>query len=400
MKIHIIGSIEPPPQPPLDATDLVANQKYTKVLGEYTAKKAQFSAACKALGEAAADHNHTLKVGVFRWDDLRTGRAVAGHIIEGASKSLPQKPNTVKHKIIFYRPRDLEPVDTTKEITDTLHEYQELPNIDLSYCYLGKGALSASIIPDVDDAAAVVLIDGHDGTAMIGYAALLMKIPIVTITSFGGSAQSIFDDVVYEDYERCIKQNDKITENDLQALGVTWSDQKDDKDNLKNAQNIISFAEKLVNAITLSNKHAMRILGLTVGYLIAFLLLWVALFLKRIDLATDINFFFLLFIASILGTGLRTLASYQQNKIAKLTYIGIGIDLTIALVLAFGLSLIYLIGGISFTGEMVDLSSIKDKTFASNAVSMSLLGLAAGYIVPLNQLQERLEKSLSENESH
>lgn len=36
--------------------------------------------------------------------------------------------------------------------------------------------------------------------------------------------------------------------------------------------------------------------------------------------------------------------------------------------------------------------------FANIAISMSLLGLAAGYLVPLNQLRQRFEKIMAEEQ--
>ena len=116
-----------------------------------------------------------------------------------------------------------------------------------------------------------------------------------------------------------------------------------------------------------------------------------------------IAFFLLLYISALLGAGLRTLVTYQVNKIAQLTGLGLGMDAAISLLVAFGLALVYLIGGISFTGSVVVLTGgaqgqANESSFATIAVSMSLLGLASGYLVPLNQLSERLGKIVSQEE--
>jgi hypothetical protein len=68
----------------------------------------------------------------------------------------------------------------------------------------------------------------------------------------------------------------------------------------------------------------------------------------------------------------------------------------IAMVVAFGLGLFYLIGSISFTGTVVALAP-NATTFANIAVSMSLIGLAAGYLVPLEKLRDRLQKIFAED---
>ena len=65
----------------------------------------------------------------------------------------------------------------------------------------------------------------------------------------------------------------------------------------------------------------------------------------------------------------------------------------ISLILPLVLAVIYLIGGLSFTGEIVVLTS-GNENFTSIALSMSALGFAAGLLVPTTQVQEFLEKSL------
>ena len=107
----------------------------------------------------------------------------------------------------------------------------------------------------------------------------------------------------------------------------------------------------------------------------------------------NIAFFALLFASALMGTGLRTLVAYQENKIAAMTALGQGIDVSISLLLAFGLTLLYLIGSISFTGKVVVLTG-GDDAFANVAISMSLLGLAAGYLVPLRVFAERLTSTV------
>ncbi len=104
-----------------------------------------------------------------------------------------------------------------------------------------------------------------------------------------------------------------------------------------------------------------------------------------------VAFFALLYVSAAVGTGLRVLVAYQGNQVTRLTLFAVGVELAIATSVAFGLALFYLIGGISFTGKVVALHA-NSETFATIAVSMSLLGLAAGYLVPLDKLREKLQK--------
>ena len=108
-----------------------------------------------------------------------------------------------------------------------------------------------------------------------------------------------------------------------------------------------------------------------------------------------VAFFLLLFISAAVGTGLRVLAAFQSNELTRLTGFAVGVELVVALSVAFGLALFYLIGSISFTGEVSMLAS-NAKKFPMVAVSMSLLGLTAGYLLPLDKLRDRLQKIVAE----
>lgn len=108
-----------------------------------------------------------------------------------------------------------------------------------------------------------------------------------------------------------------------------------------------------------------------------------------------VAFFLLLYISTAVGTGLRVLVAFQSNQLSRLTGFAVWIELVVALSVAFGLALFYLIGSISFTGKVSMLES-NAQNFPTIAVSMSLLGLAAGYLVPLDKLRDRLQKIFAE----
>lgn len=110
-----------------------------------------------------------------------------------------------------------------------------------------------------------------------------------------------------------------------------------------------------------------------------------------------VAFFLLLYISTAVGTGLRLLVAFQSNQLTRLTGLAVWIELVVALSVAFGLALFYLIGSISFTGHVTMLKSTSDN-FPTIAVTMSLLGLAAGYLVPIDKLRDRLQKIFAEEE--
>lgn len=360
---------------------------------DFTNYKNSFIAASEALGVALARAGHTMMVGVPEWKPLKTGLTVAPYVVQGASQVKSEKG----HKVIFYAPQDPDEPDTTPEV-DTLRELNNLPNVSLEERFLGKGPWSAAMIPDVQEADTVILLGGGEGTASIGYAAYSLNKPIVAITWFNGAAQAISDNLLFNDYVRN-QARYHITSAELRSLQAEWFPKGSPEDkltaNFESATHVISLATRLVKEYVASNRRAQAILWLTVGYLVAFVLLWLAIFLTELPISSEVRFFALLFFSSILGVGLRTLVAYQERRISQLSYLELGVDLAIALIVAFGLALIYLIGGISFTGTVVVLNAAEDTTFANIAISMSLLGLAAGFLVPLKQLQERLEKIVS-----
>jgi cytoskeletal protein RodZ len=108
-----------------------------------------------------------------------------------------------------------------------------------------------------------------------------------------------------------------------------------------------------------------------------------------------VAFFLLLYISTAVGTGLRVLVAFQSNQLSRLTGFAVWTELVVALSVAFGLALFYLIGSISFTGQVSMLAS-NAQNFPTIAVSMSLLGLTAGYLVPLDKLRDRLQKIFAE----
>ena len=141
------------------------------------------------------------------------------------------------------------------------------------------------------------------------------------------------------------------------------------------------------------NAAASVFLRLTLAVMLLFLVTWVALFLRSSDwgITSDMSFFALLFISAAIGTGLRSLVAYQQYELYEIDGMSFAIDLIISLILSLGLAFIYLLGGYSFTGEVVVIGDQERKTVMTIAITMSVLGLAAGYLVPLAQLRTRLE---------
>lgn len=391
MKILVVGSLrDPDPGKPDDQP----SKQYVKQ------NRNGYRAACKALGKALANRGHTIMVGVPNWTTLIKRKTPATFIVEGANEADPL-PHGL-HKVIFYEPEVHEPKDKTPKVVDTIQDLRNLQTdgkIKIVENFIGTGSSSAREIPNVADVDCVMLISGREGTEYIGYAAYSMGKPIITVKSFGGAAQRISEEALSKKYHQCLDNGDVTTE-DLKALDVDWNTDPKDADAKANA--VVKTSEKLVKAYGRSILHTRLVLGGTVGGLVLLLLGWLFLFMSAAQ-CTPTNlcgpyvnkvFFGLLYISALLGTGLRTMVSYQSNELARLSALGEIIDGVISLLVAFGLSLIYLIGGITFTGTVVAVGNGAGIGFATVAISMSLIGLAAGYLVPLSALSDYLKKLL------
>jgi hypothetical protein len=355
-------------------------------------------------------------VGIPEWEMLPKLHTVVTHVILGAS-SEPPGERADRHRIIFYAPRDREPTDSTKDVVDTRQELQALPNVQVDSKAVPTGMYKAKLIPNVAEVDAVLLIRGSDGTASIGYAAYSMEKPVVAITAFGGAAQSLSDDVLTQIYDR-YKEIVELTDGELRAMSANWSAREGDTGNRTTADLIVGATEKLVKACGVVATQTKSVLAWTMVGMALLLVLWVVIYLGGSGIVDPvasaaggkdgrpimvigqlwtgpISFFALLYVSALLGTGLRLLGFYQTNKITRLTTFAVGMEAIIAMGVAFGLGLFYLIGSISFTGTVVVLAP-NTTTFSTIAVSMSLIGLAAGYLVPLDKLRDRLQKIFTE----
>lgn len=459
MKVLIVGSMYPPEPLQEGATD---EQKafYDARKAEYDKiKKPQFIAACHALGAALARDDDLIRVGVTSWQMLQDGNTVASYVPLGADTVAVTDGK--RHPILFDAPQEPEPSDATADSKDSLQDFKNLRNIDLQEKFVRKSryittdkstgksvekvADRVKMIPNVTEVDAVVLVGGTYGTSGIGYAAYSMNKPVIALTAFGGTGKDMADDILFDDYNRFVKQED-VTAAEVRALSANWNANVDDAGNHANADLIVRATKSMAKAYGKANKTSLQVLLTTTVAVAVLLVAWILVYLGGsgvIDPAAQavktsasgaaatisvptaaatapatgdaaattagnatstkmiaqlwsgpLAFFLLLYISALLGAGLRLLAAYQSSAITQLTFLGLWIDLVVSLVVAFGLALLYLIGSISFTGEVVVLAGTD--AFANISVSMSLLGLAAGYLVPLNRLRERLEKIVAE----
>lgn len=360
--------------------------------------KQRFISAGKALGAALARRGHMIVVGIPRWEYLQEHWSLAEYVILGANEVPPS--DVEKHSIIFYAPSSPEPPDTTPE-PDTVQEFSQLPNIQLELKPVGAGLneYGAKLIPNLNEVDAVIMVGGTEGTASIGFAARAMKKPLVTVNSLGGTALALYEDFLSK---VLADLHDRKKIPDPWILNVPWHTEEDlakdqsliEQQNV-NADKIVQLAEKVVKVFAQENRGARITLAGTLAAAPLLALLWVIVYVLSAEGRINVTyaFFALLWISSLLGTGLRTLIA-QREDTSGLTITRVLVDAAMSILIAFGLALLYLIGGISFTGSVIVLNA-ESTSFASIALSMSLLGLAAGALIPTRQLLDRLESVVS-----
>jgi hypothetical protein len=361
----------------------------------------RFKAAGKALGAALAEHGHSIAVGIPNWK-YPMKQSLTEYIILGAN-SVPVRDKK-KHTVIFYGPWTPEPEDKTPGVTDTVQEFKQLANIDLIFKPHSGGTLpyGANLIPNLNEVDAVILICGAEGTASIGFAARALGVPLLTVTSLGGSAETMYQDFLGKELVLLQEKEKRLDISALNASWVTETEMKHDREQLakqaKKAEDIVSLAERMVKTNARGKRAARRALTLSLALSLFFVVSWSAVYVLAAENKIHLTYSFLglLFLASLIGSCLRTLV-VQRDETAILTLRGFTIDLVLSILLAFGLGLFYLIGGISFTGTVVALNK-EPNTFQNIAISMSLVGLAAGALIPVQQLMDRLSKVVSQAE--
>ncbi len=150
--------------------------------------------------------------------------------------------------------------------------------------------------------------------------------------------------------------------------------------NTESADYSVSLITKLKKLGLFSKNKKMPNLSLSFVSIIA-LSLWVYYFTNPIN-NNMLVIFLLLALSAILGTSLRTLLSSLLDDNPPLNWNIIIIEMSAGLILALGLSLIYLVEGFTVTGKFEFVSLMSNRSdFIRISIFMSLLGLAGGFLI-------------------
>lgn len=176
----------------------------------------------------------------------------------------------------------------------------------------------------------------------------------------------------------------------MAALTQAWD--VDAEKNRALADQVVAFVSDLQHALARNRTPGEHELRLFIVVQIIALLTWVLLVNSLADLSAGVAYMVLLILASFLGTGLRLLARSQLRNGPTFTFTYVLTQATLSMLVAFGLMLVYLIGGISFTGEFIDLRAGGDSAIATG---LSVIGFAAGFLLPIDRLRSQLDGAIS-----
>ncbi len=397
MKIMVVGSIKHQLEEIQDAA--IKDNLFDK-----------FKKASYALGMALAQRRHDIYGGIPDWEYYEKEWGAIILAIKGAASVVNQEDKR-KPGIVFYAPEEIN-TPTTVSSTNHINTLRnQCPSLHIDSRPI-KGFVSntgAKIIPNLSEVDAVVLLAGYDGTASIGYAAKALNVPVIAIPKLPGSGQDLYYDFVHDKLAEMDKPGNQKMEPDEVLDTDFWSTvvlppvnkpiQPDPQNKpLENipARDIVSLIERYVAYRKNLGTKNDRMLNITSFLGLVSLIGWVVLYVEALrgKLLLDYTFFIMLAVASIIGAELRVLLEYREGKKAS-NWTQVLVDVIVSLMVSIGLAIVYLIGGISFTGEVVTFNPTDTATFATIGLSISLLGLASGVLIPVQQLLDQLRKAVS-----
>jgi hypothetical protein len=344
----------------------------------------EFSGACQAIGAALARNGHTVIVDIASWERLRTQTIAAPHIIQGVKN---EKLSTKPFEIVLYQPRETEPTGEATPEPDTIAELKApIANNPSNIEWTQKIYVSEQdFFANMQDADAFILLGGGPGTGLTGQTAAYLGKPVVALRGFGGAARDSFDLVLSSFYREL-----NVQSTDMVALTKAWD--SDPAKNRDDAESVVRFMADLKAALSRREVPEFRAQRNFLLILPITLLIWVLIFISLPVLTPAVAYILLLILSAVLGTGLRLLPTMQSKNAPPFTPLFIWMQLTLSILVAFGLMLVYLIGGISFTGSMVDLVTSGNSAIATG---LSVIGFAAGFLLPIARLRTQLGDAIA-----
>lgn len=319
------------------------------------AQREAFCVGCRELGEILAKAGHTIIVGS---DSLNTADR---YVVEGSNRV------SRKHIVAVRRLDDDQELPFEKEA-------DKFPNITFDYDRRGGDWTTAHIVA-LSEADILIVLGGGKGTERMAYAAEALRKPVLAIPTFGGAAADIWKE--FSRYYDTVGVRRQLTN-----LLAAWRE--------GHAQLSLDCAEALFRR----NPHRttdFRILAFAASAVLLLIVVWLLTFLDRLSLKPLEAVFVLLFVSSLIGSGLRIFIRVLTKPEGQVDGRSLLIEAIAGILLGFSLLLAYLATGAVLTGGIIKVDTPAD--FIRVATTMSLIGLSAAFLV--EQTVQRLSEWLS-----
>ncbi|WP_280395045.1 hypothetical protein [Nocardia brasiliensis] len=319
---------------------------------------ATFADACRELGSALARAGATVMVGSAH------GHTADRYVVEGVASV------EGRHKVEI-----MLPVEEEDSWHDSLAELGG--RLDITVRRL-QGTWSVETVRQVLGSDGVIIIGGRKRTAQAAYIAEAFYKPVVSIASFGGAARDHWP-ILEPYYRRLPRSGDRLA-----ATYDHWVQ--------GNSQIVVQTMKELIERKIFGGDRKLALALIPAG-VVALLATWALLFVYS-PKPYALTIFVMLCASSLLGTILRGALRYVRDTTAYYSQAQITAELSAGLILAFGLYMMYLIGGFTATGkfEFIDLLNQR-QDFARVAIVVASLGLAAGLMI--ERMAMRLEHYLT-----
>jgi len=306
--------------------------------------------ACRQIGEAIANRGWAMSVGTDREDsaDLL--------VVEGARRV--NRPTEV-----FVHYHDNEPVPFSHEAAN--HAAIDSRAVVFIHCH-GPGNWVSGRIKEMKECDVVLLIGGKEKTAQAFHTATGLAKPCIPLAGFGGASGELWN-VFAAAFTQSPLQPERLRQEIEPWRGESSS------------QALLEFADRVVRVGIPSRKASW--FTLLAGVLVVTAVIgWSFIFFGSAP-PGKYSFFLILLTTSVMGAGLHWLMTIVSGaelpETAKVSWARAGA----AVILALGLFLLFLLGGVAINGDVSFLEGLKDQTdFMRLAAVSSLFGFAAGFM--------------------
>lgn len=440
----------------------------------------QFQAACKAIGQALAESDHPIVLCVPRWGSWRgepdQPPLVCDYVVDGASKAQLARDQD-KPQITVYHTKERVPPDIHGTIPDAIRDEKKPDKVNLVWKpLLGPQKYESESFPSVRQASAIILVSGGELSEYVACAAHYVRdLPVVAITSFGGAAAALYDDVFLNRYEGFASGDAQVREL-LGVLDDTWDEERDDTreggvqaqngvSNNDRARRVVKLTLRLYRANEMQKKKENKNWWRLVVGCVVLLLVWILVFtglripsggsngttlpakgatptttatasptatetpgrtgtatlsptattapsstptpvhapgptagplrqaLGHENFRANFLLWIALLLAATLGMLLRIVIAFRSGRVTRVDRAVVWIDVAAAIVLAMGFALVYLLGGWLFTNNPA--LPKPGEGVPSLVVALSIIGVAAGLLLPVEALRKRLQQFAS-----